>query len=168
MILAAAVAQNVFFYVIAAAMIFGAVRMVSNRNIVHSALYLVVVLAGAAGMYVLLAAEFIAVVQVLIYLGAIIVLLLFGIMLTRSPMERELDLDRKQVVMGLVVAVPLLVLLGWTLWDTFDDTELEVTAVQRTAEVGDSIFGQYLIPFEAVSMLLLAALIGAVVLARKD
>jgi NADH-quinone oxidoreductase subunit J len=167
-ILGAAVAQNIFFYVIAAAMIFCAVRMVTNKNIVHSALYLVVVLAGAAGIYILLAAEFIAIVQVLIYLGAIIVLFLFGIMLTRSPMEGELELDKKQIVMGLVVAVPLLGVLGWTLWDAFEDTSLEPAAVQRTAEVGDSIFGQYLVPFEALSLLLLAALIGAVVLARKD
>jgi NADH-quinone oxidoreductase subunit J len=167
-ILAAAVAQNVFFYVIAAAMVFGAVRMVTNKNIVHSALYLVVVLAGAAGIYILLAAEFIAIVQVLIYLGAIIVLLLFGIMLTRAPMEGELEFDTKQIVTGLVVAVPLLGVLVWTLWDAFDDSELTPSSVQRTAEVGESIFGQYLIPFEALSMLLLAALIGAVVLARKD
>jgi NADH-quinone oxidoreductase subunit J len=168
MILGAAVAQNIFFYVIAAAMIVCAVRMVTNKNIVHSALYLVVVLAGAAGIYILLAAEFIAIVQVLIYLGAIVVLFLFGIMLTRSPMEGELEIDKKHVITGLVVAVPLLALLGWTMWDAFEDTELEVAAVQRTGEVGTSIFGQYLVPFEALSMLLLAALIGAVVLARKD
>jgi NADH-quinone oxidoreductase subunit J len=168
MIVGAAVAQNVFFYIIAAMMVFCAVRMVTNKNIVHSALYLVAVLAGVAGIYLLLAAEFIAIVQVLIYLGAIIVLFLFGIMLTRSPMEGDLEFDKKQIAMGLVVALPLAGLLGWALWDTFEDTELNAAAVQRTSEVGDSIFGQYLVPFEALSMLLLAALIGAVVLARKD
>lgn len=168
MIVGAAVAQNIFFYVLAAGMVFCAFRMVTNKNIVHSALYLVLVLAGVAGIYLLLAAEFVAIVQVLIYLGAIVVLFLFGIMLTRSPMEGELEFDRNQIVMGLVVAVPLAGLLGWALWDTFEDTALEVSAVQRTAEVGDSIFGQYLVPFEALSMLLLAALIGAIVLARKD
>jgi NADH-quinone oxidoreductase subunit J len=167
-ILGAAVAQNVFFYVLAGTMLFCAFRMVTNKNIVHSALYLVVVLAGVAGIYILLAAEFVAIVQVLIYLGAIVVLFLFGIMLTRSPMEGELEFDRKQILMGLAVALPLAGVLGWTVWDAFGDTELDVAAVQRSAAVGDSIFSQYLVPFEALSMLLLAALIGAVVLARKD
>jgi NADH-quinone oxidoreductase subunit J len=167
-ILGAAVAQNVFFYAFAAVMVFAAFRMVTNKNIVHSALYLVVVLAGVAGIYILLAAEFIAIVQVLIYLGAVIVLFLFGIMLTRSPMEGDLEISRAPVIMGVVVAVPLAGLLGYTLWNAFDDTPLDPQGVQRTGDVGDSIFGQYLVPFEALSILLLAALIGAVVLARKD
>jgi NADH-quinone oxidoreductase subunit J len=167
-ILGAAVAQNIFFYAFAAVMVVAALRMVTNRNIVHSALYLVVVLAGVAGIYILLAAEFIAIVQVLIYLGAVVVLFLFGIMLTRSPMEGELEISRSHVFMGLGVAIPLAGLLAYTLWNEYGSDALDPQAVQRTGEVGDSIFSQYLVPFEALSILLLAALIGAVVLARKD
>ena len=77
------VAQNIAFGIIAAAMAIGAIRVVTTNNVVHAALWLVVVLGGAAAQYVLLAAEFVAVTQVLIYIGAVIVLFLFGTMLTR-------------------------------------------------------------------------------------
>jgi NADH-quinone oxidoreductase subunit J len=205
------VAQNVIFFAIAAMMIVAAVRVVTTSNIVHAALWLILVLAGAAGQYILLIAEFTAVVQVLVYIGAIVVLFLFGIMLTRAPLGNSLETDRKQVVMGAVVAIPLAALLGFTLLDSFSDTELDFDAAAvevqaadevaepgseapeagddpaaqitegRTSQVGlvdangsnskvvsDSIFGDYLIAFEAISVLLLAALIGAVVLARRD
>ena len=82
--------------------------------------------------------------------------------------EGELITERSQWILGLSVAVPLAALLGWVLWDAFGDDELGPDLVQRTDVVGDAIFSQYLIPFEALSLLLLAALIGAVVLARRD
>ena len=78
------VAQNVAFGVLALAMVAAALRMVTTRNVVHAALYLVVVLAGMAGMFILLGAEFVGVTQVLVYIGAIVVLFLFGIMLTKG------------------------------------------------------------------------------------
>jgi NADH-quinone oxidoreductase subunit J len=168
MILGLLVAQNIFFTLFAVVMIAAALKMVTTKNVVHAALYLVVVLACVAANYILLAAEFIATVQVLIYIGAVIVLFLFGIMLTRSPMTGNLVTDRSQWILGLSVAVPLAALLGWVLWDAFGDDELGPDLVQRTDVVGDAIFSQYLIPFEALSLLLLAALIGAVVLARRD
>ena len=123
------VAQNISFGIIALAMAVGAVRVVTARNVVHAALWLVIVLAGAAGQFILLAAEFVAVTQVLVYIGAIVVLFLFGTMLTRAQIGRE---------------------------------------DQLTADVSDSIFSTYLVPFEVVSVLLLAALVGAIVLARKE
>lgn len=194
------VAQNIFFYALAAMMVVAALRVVTTRNVVHAALWLVLVLAGAAGQYILLVAEFTAVTQVLVYLGAVVVLFLFGIMLTRAPLGDSLEVDRRQVVMGAVVAVPLAALLGFTLIDSFEDTELDfaelsaapagadgagveaagaataaggasgLTAVEgsNTKTVSDAIFGDFLIPFEAISVLLLAALIGAIVLARKE
>ncbi len=168
------VAQNVFFYAIALGMVVAALRVVTTRNIVHAALWLVLVLAGTAAQFVLLIAEFTAITQVLVYIGAIIVLFLFGIMLTRAPVGNSLEVDRNQILMGLAVAVPLLALLGWTLWDSYSDTEvdLEVAAAasgaSNTAVVSDSIFSAFIVPFEAVSVLLLAALVGAVVLARKE
>ena len=162
------VAQNVFFGVIAATMAIAAVRVVTTKNIVHAALYLVVVLAGVAAQYVLLAAEFTAVVQVLVYIGAIIVLFLFGIMLTRAPIGRLSDLDNDQRWVAAVVSLFLFGLMGWTLADAFGDRELDIAAPQTTAQVGDSIFQTYVIPFEVISVLLTAALVGAIVVARKD
>ena len=163
------VAQNVFFGILAVAMVVAAVRVVTSQNIVHAALYLVVVLAGVAAVYILLAAEFTAVVQVLVYVGAILVLFLFGIMLTRAPIGRTSDLDNDQRWLALVVALSLLGVLGAVLADACGDTKLPAdAAVQRSAEVGTSIFQVYVIPFEVISVLLLAALVGAVVIARRD
>jgi len=168
--LALLVAQNIAFYVIAALMVFGAIRVVTCKNLVHAALWLVLVLAGVAAQYILLAAEFVANTQVLVYLGAIIVLFLFGIMLTRAKTGTDTDLDNPvaaRVGAG-VIGLLLLGLMGYALWDQFSDQEFGEIAVQRTAEVSDSIFSTYLVPFEVISVLLLAALIGAIVLARRD
>ena len=164
------VAENIGFGIIAAFMIFGALRVVTTRNVVHAALWLVLVLAGVAAQYVLLAAEFVANTQVLVYLGAIIVLFLFGIMLTRAKTGTDTDLDHEtsKRVGAAVVGVLLFALMGYALWDQFADQEFGEMAVQRTAEVSDSIFSTYLVPFEVISVLLLAALIGAIVLARRD
>jgi NADH-quinone oxidoreductase subunit J len=161
-------AQNIVFGMIAAAMAVSALRVVTTRNVVHAALYLVVVLAGAAGLFIIVAAEFVAVVQVLVYIGAIVVLFLFGIMLTRAELGKATDLDNDQRWLGAVVALGLLGVLGWTLNDAFGDTKLEPGRVQASAEVGTAIFQNFVIPFEVVSVLLLAALVGAVVLARRD
>jgi len=162
------IAQNVVFGVLAAAMIVSAIGVVTTKNVVHAALYLVVVLAGSAAQFLLLGQEFVAWVQVLVYIGAVIVLFLFGIMLTRAPMQPEETLDNDLKWPGLVVSVGLVGILGALLIDAFEDVEIDLEAPTRTAEVADSIFRTYIIPFEVVGSLLLAALIGAVVLARKD
>jgi NADH-quinone oxidoreductase subunit J len=145
-----------------------AIRVVTTKNVVHAALYLVVVLAGVAAQYILLAAEFIAVVQVLIYIGAVIVLFLFGIMLTRAPMRGSSDLDNDQRWPAAIVSLFLAGVLGAILLDGYGDAKVEPDTVVRSAAIGDSIFRDYVVPFEVISMLLLAALIGAIVIARRD
>ncbi len=164
------VAQNVSFGIIAATIVLAAVRVVTTKNVVHAALYLIIVLAGVAAQYFLLAAEFVGTAQILIYLGAIVVLFLFGIMLTRAPIggDARLDNDNSQRWMAGLVAVLLLGVMTYALLDGFEDSELPGEQVQTTAEVADSIFSTYLVPFEVVSVLLLAALVGAIVIARKD
>ena len=168
--LALLVAQNIAFYVIAAPMVFGAIRVVTCKNLVHAALWLVLVLAGVAAQYILLAAEFVAITQVLVYLGAIVVLFLFGIMLTRAKTGTDSDLDHtgRSGWARPSLGVLLFALMGYALWDGFRDKEFGQITVQRTAEVSDTIFSTYLLPFEVISVLLLAALIGAIVLARRD
>jgi len=166
------VAENVAFGLLAAVMAVAAVRLVTTKNIVHAALYLVVVLAGVAGIYLLLAAEFTAVVQILVYIGAIVVLFLFGIMLTRAPLGRTANLDNNQRPLALFVALFLLGLLVYVLVDAFHSSHVDALhhpiRVGTTALVGNAIFQTYVVPFEAVSVLLLAALVGAVVIARRD
>jgi NADH-quinone oxidoreductase subunit J len=162
------VAQNAAFACLAAAVALSALRVVTVKNVVHAALYLTVVLAGIAGLYILLAAEFIAVVQVLVYIGAIIVLLLFGVMLTRAPIGTDADLDNNQRVPSAIVALFLFGVLTAVLVDAFRRTHVTPRAVQGTAEVSLAIFSAYVVPFEVVSIVLLAALVGAVVIARRD
>jgi len=135
------VAENIAFGIIAAGMALGAVGVVRTQNVVHAALFLVVVLGGAAAQYILLGAEFVAWVQVLVYIGAVIVLFLFGIMLTRAPMHPE---------------------------ERLGNDKIHLTEPTPNVAISNSIFRVYLIPFEVAGVLLLAALIGAVVLARKD
>ncbi len=165
--------QEVAFWIIAVAMAGAAIGVVRSDNVVHAALYLVVVLAGSAAQYILLLAEFVAWVQVLIYIGAIVVLFLFGVMLTRAPMREEPGkLDNSQRLASVVVGLFLFGVLTVFLVDAFEGSEVEfedsLVEMGSTANVGESIFREYVIPFEVVSMLLLAALVGAVALARRD
>ena len=163
------VARNVAFGIIAAMMIFAAFRVVTAANVVHAAVFLVLVLAGVAAQFILLGAEFVAITQVLVYIGAIVVLFLFGIMLTKAPMEGEERAGRDNWLPGVLTALALFGLLGYSLIDGFHGDRLPADlAPTDTGALSDALFGRYLIPFEVTSMLLLAALIGAIVIARRD
>ena len=165
---------SVFFYLIAAVMVGAAIVVVTSRNVVRAALALIVVFAGVAAQFILLAAEFVAVTQVLVYIGAIMVLMLFGIMLTRARIGRDVDATNDHWWSGLITALLLVGVMAYALVDYYGgdklpaDREINGIAGSNTATVSDSIFSQYLIPFEVVSVLLLAALVGAIVIARKD
>jgi len=167
---------NAFFLVIAVVMVLAALKMVSTTNVVHAALYLLVVLSGVAAVYIFLGAEFAAATQVLVYLGAIMVLLLFGVMLTRAKLGSESDLDHEQRWIGGLVGLSLLAVMSYSLWDAFGGDKLPAdptpqdkpVGAQNTQLVADEIFSTYLVSFEVLSVLLLAALIGAVVVARRD
>ena len=162
------VAQNIAFGILSVVMVVAALRMVTTRNVVHAALYLVIVLAGAAGIFILLGAEFVGVTQVLVYIGAIVVLFLFGIMLTRGALGEDEEANTEKRRMATLVGVLVLVVTGGAVLDSFGDAAVNRSAPSLTSEIGDTIFSQYIVPFEAVSVLLLAALIGAIVVARQD
>ena len=162
------VAQNVAFGIIAAVMVFAALCVVTTKNVVHAALWLVIVLAGVAAQYILAAAEFVAVSQVLVYVGAVMVLFLFGIMLTRAQIGKERGLNNRNWGWGIPVALVLLGLLSYVIIDAFDDQTLPDRPPTPTQSLADQILSPYLVPFLAISFVLLAAAIGAIVLARKD
>ena len=162
------VAQNVFFAVIALTMIYAAFRVVTTGNVVHAALWLVVVLAGVAVQFLFLGAEFVAVTQVLVYIGAVVVLFLFGVMLARAAMGDDDSVAGEKRAMAAAVGLLLFAVMAVALIDSFEDVRVVTDEPQSIATVSDSIFSQYIVPFEAVSVLLLAALIGAIVVARKD
>ena len=161
--------QQAAFWVTAVVMCISAVRVVTARNVVHAALYLVVTLAGVAAIYAQLTAEFVAWVQVLIYIGAVIVLLLFGVMLTRAPIGRE-ALDNEQRAIAVLAGLALFGLLVGVLGEFYRGTKVPLSSAtaSRTSEVGTVLFTRWVVPFEVISVLLLAALVGAVAIARKD
>ncbi|MEW1869905.1 NADH-quinone oxidoreductase subunit J [Streptomyces caelestis] len=146
-----------------------AVITVTTRQLVHAALWLVVALGGLAVEYLLLTAEFIAWVQVLVYVGSVVVLLLFGLMLTRAPIGRSPDADSGNRRVALAVAVAASAALVWVVVDAFRTTwiDLDGAPAGSTEVTGASLFQHWVLPFEALSVLLLAALVGAIVLSRK-
>ncbi|MFQ6145372.1 NADH-quinone oxidoreductase subunit J [Streptomyces seoulensis] len=149
---------------------FGAALVtVTTKQLVHAALWLVVTLGGLAVEYLLLTAEFIAWVQVLIYVGSVVVLLLFGLMLTKAPIGRSPDADSPNRWAALAVAVAAAAALVWVVADAFRTTwiDLDGAAAGTTRVTGESLFQHWVLPFEALSVLLLAALVGAIVLSRK-
>ena len=161
--------QEVAFLILAVIGGLAGLLVVTSRNVVHAALYLVVALASVAGVYLLLAAPFVAFVQVIIYVGAIVVLILFGIMLTRAPVGRRvLDNTLRARVGAFVVGAGVFVMLTVFLAGAFGDKRIANQAATATEALGESLFRNYVLPFEAVSVLLLAALVGAIVLARRD
>ncbi|MEA2002806.1 MAG: NADH-quinone oxidoreductase subunit J [Actinomycetota bacterium] len=162
--------ENWVFAVLAITMVFAALRVVTTKNVVHAALYLVIALGGSAALFLLLGAEFVAWTVVLVYIGAIIVLFLFGIMITRAPLGYETRLSHpRRVQIGAALASgALFLLIGGSMLDAFGDDPLPVLDATRTGDIGQSIFERFVIPFEVVSFVLLAALIGGIVLARRD
>jgi NADH-quinone oxidoreductase subunit J len=166
------IGQQIAFGILAATMVAASLRLVTTKNVVHAGLLLAIVLGGAAGIFVLLAAEYVAVVQILVYIGAVVVILLFGTMLTRARIGRDPELDNDQRWLAAIVSLFLFGVIATVLWQGFrnagGDGKIHITSVQRTAQVSDALFGPYAIPFEVASVLLLAALVGAVAIARRD
>ncbi|MFG3495492.1 NADH-quinone oxidoreductase subunit J [Streptomyces sp. NPDC047928] len=147
-----------------------AVVAVTSRQLVHAALWLVAALGGLAVEYLLLTAEFIAWVQVLIYVGSVVVLLLFGLMLTKAPIGRSPDADSGNRPAALVVAGAAAAALLWVVLDAFRTTwiDLDGPAQGSTRVTGEMLFRHWVLPFEALSVLLLAALVGAIVISRRN
>lgn len=146
-----------------------AVMTVTTKHLVHAALWLVVALGGLAVEYLLLTAEFVAWVQVLIYVGSVVVLLLFGLMLTKAPIGPSPDADSGNRPVALAVAGTAAVALVWVVVDAFRTTwiDLDGPAQGTTSITGEALFRHWVLPFEALSVLLLAALVGSIVLSRR-
>ncbi len=160
---------NWAFAVIGLAVLFSGFRVVTAKNVVHAALYLVGALAGTAGLFLLMSAEFVAWVLVLVYIGAVIVLFLFGIMITRAPTGLDESLSSDQKAVPALLAAVVFALMSWASIDAFG-TQLLATVGEATSTevIGESLLGRFVIPFEVVSFVLLAALIGGITIARRD
>jgi NADH-quinone oxidoreductase subunit J len=149
------------------------VLVVTTKHLVRAGLWLVVTLAAVAGAYLVLGAELVAWVQVLIYVGAVVVLLLFGLMLTRAPIGVSADLDAPpmQRAAAAVVALGLAGIVVVSSVDAFRGEHIELSSDDvggSSAAAGEAVFRSWVLPFELLSVLLLAALVGAIVLSRRD
>lgn len=170
-------AHNIIFLLLAAITLASAFRVISTRSVIHAAFWLFPVFGGIAGFYLLLGAQFLAAIQVLIYIGAILVLIIFAVTLTRNAMDSdEVQTNRFSLPVFLAALMLLVAVLGaavktpmpaaFTSIETVNLGEnLEVTGVPA---LGVTLLQQYLVPFEIASILLLAGMIGAIVLARKE
>jgi NADH-quinone oxidoreductase subunit J len=163
-------AANWAFMVIAFPTLFSAWRTVSSNNIVRAVLYLVIALAGTAAMFLMLGAAFVAWTVVLVYIGAVIILFLIGIMITRAPLGTDSDLSHARDVRlpAALLSVVLFAVMAWALWDAFGMIMIQPFEPTSTADLANVLFDRFVIPFEVVSFVLLAALIGGITLARRD
>jgi NADH-quinone oxidoreductase subunit J len=166
--------EAVAFYSLAALVLGFGVLVITARNTVHSVLFLVANFLCVAVLYVMLAAEFLAVIQVLVYAGGIVVLYLFVVMLVNLKRLSEPDLDtRRQSRLGFAAAAALLaeitaiVVYSWSR-DPGAGLSAPMPAGGNTEEVGRLLYLDYLVPFEVASMLLLVAMVGAIILARRE
>jgi len=163
--------ENVVFLFISLVMLAAAAWVVIARNVVHAALWLALALAGSAALFLQLGAEFVAWTVVLVYIGAVVVLFLFGLMITRAPLLRDpvpLSHRRRWPAALVALAVFATITVSTTSFFGWGEDTVIGEGVTRTGALGDLLFNRFVIPFEAVSFVLLAALIGGIVLARKD
>lgn len=156
------------FYVVAVAAVAGGLRMVTATNMVRSALSLVVALAGVAVVYLLLSADFLAMVQVLVYVGAIMILMLFAIMLTPGQVELPAIAEHGQrtaaALIALVIGAISLVAIFSQPWQL----RPQPLNMPTTERIGELLMSTYVLPFEIASLLLTAGMIGAIIIARED
>ena len=156
--------SEILFYLVAALILFGAAGVVLSRNIVYAAVGLLLTMLGTAGLFILVFAEFLALVQVLIYGGAVVVLILFAVMLTRIDDFRNLTDNGQQLVAGVLSIIVVITLIAAILTTSIDQTSLSGIGIQ---ELGIVLFSDWAIPFEIASLVLLIALSGSVVLVKR-
>ena len=159
--------EEVIFYFVAALTVLGGLGVVLARNVVHSALFLIVALLAVAAVFILLSAEFLAIVQVLIYGGAVTILILFAMMLTRvRDMPGALDGPQRPFAALAAAAFLAISILAVVSAEWPGETE-EITVI-AFSDLGDKLFRNWAVPFEVASLVLLVALIGAIILAREE
>ncbi|HTK82201.1 MAG TPA: NADH-quinone oxidoreductase subunit J [Bacteroidota bacterium] len=160
---------DIVFYFFAVITVISGATVVMSKNIIYSAFSLLFTFFGVAGLYVLLNADFLAVTQLLIYVGGILVLLLFGVMLTNKVINVDMKTGVMQTWPGAIVCGmttgALVVIFMATDWNIVRE---EVTMTSTTHTLGEMFMTSYLLPFEIASVVLLVALVGAAMIARKD
>ena len=159
---------DIVFYLFAVIIVVSAAFVVTTRNIIHSAFFLLFTLFGISGIYVLLGADFLAIVQIMVYVGGILILLMFGVMLTNKITNVEIRTGTVHMMpaavgiaifMGAVIAIML-----WTNWKS-EPGQIPITTIKS---LGKMLITDYVLIFELLGILLLIALIGAASIARRE
>lgn len=163
-------AANWAFMLIAFPTLLGAWRTVTSNNIVRAVLYLVVALGGTAAMFLMLGAAFVGWAVVLVYIGAVVILFLIGIMITRAPLGADTVLShgRDVKVPAALLSVVLFGVIASAMVNAFGASMVQPFEPTLTSDMANILFDRFVIPFEVVSFVLLAALIGGIAIARKD
>lgn len=155
------------FWVIAVITLGAALMMVLNKNIFHSALYMIVTFLGVAAIYVMLQADFMAGVQVLVYGGAIAIFIVFGVMLTQRGNMRQTNLFSKSAALAGLVSLGLIVINAVMVLKTNWPLSTATPPEDTVNQIADMMYTKMLIPFEVAAILLLVALLGAVIIAKE-
>src|SRR6185503_691280 len=161
--------MNLTFNLIAVLTIAASVAAMTLRNLVHCALSLVVAFAGLAAAYLQLDAQFVGFAQILVYVGAVAILIVFAVLLTRGGEAPEKSVFSATWLTGLAVAVVVFGVLAWTIVKSLaSQREPAETADATVKQIGDALMTKFVLPLEVIGLLLTAALIGAVIIALKD
>jgi NADH:ubiquinone oxidoreductase subunit 6 (subunit J) len=156
------------FYATAIAMVVGAIGMVLNRDMIRSAMLLILTLGGVAAMYVLLSADFLAIAQLLVYIGAIMILMLFAIMLTPGQVDLPTGSPQAQRISAALIAIAVGALSVWVVLTTPWNLRSVPLNTQTAEQIGNLLLTTYVLPFWIASVLLTVGLIGAIVIAREE
>lgn len=161
--------ELLIFMILGISSLIGGILLLQLKKVVHMVMALVLTFVSLAGIYVTLSAEFVAVVQILIYSGAITIIMLFGIMLTRHQDEdQEKETGKWPTFLLFLGIFGFAVVMYYGIFQLDIPEQASNLHVDNTKQIGISLFSKYVIPFELTSVLLLAALVGAIVLAKKD
>lgn len=160
--------EFIAFFVLSVMAIGGAVFMINFNRVMHMALSLAFTFLSIAGIYLLLNAEFLAVIQVLIYTGAVSIIMVFGIMLTKHTDDDRPSIRPWHAVVSFIAAAGFFGAVVWIIYQTPIMTDTEAAHSFGVAQLGEAVFKHYVIPFELTSILLLVALVGAIILAKKE
>lgn len=159
---------DIIFYLFAAITIVSGIIVVNSKNIVHAAFSLLLTFFGVSGIYVLLGADFLAIVQIMVYVGGILILLLFGVMLTNKITNVEIRSGSIQVIPAIIGLAIFAAILFWMMTSTsWYNNSFEIPWT-TSYEIGEVLLSQYVLIFELLGILLLVVLIGAASIARRD
>lgn len=168
--------EILFFYLFAGIGTLAAIMVITRKNVIHCALFLVLTFLCVAAMYVLLKAELLAAIQVLVYAGAIMVLFLFAILLINIEKTRQIRYTQGQSPWAIILVTAVFAQIAYLIFKTLHNTPFQplgelspekVSQIGNTEVIGSLLYTKFLFPFEVASVLLLAAMIGAIILAKR-